>query len=145
MMFQTVYSVLVKIAWSTAWLFLWPDGRISRRAYACGCAVVVAVFIFVILSADPTTTPGIQTQNKIDQGPLALLLIATAWTTLALYIKRLHDCGISFFHSTLFMNLFCLVLFIPFLGVMLIWPGDDEQNKYGEPLSILMSIRNEVR
>jgi uncharacterized membrane protein YhaH (DUF805 family) len=145
MMFRTICSALAEMAWCLAWLFLWPDGRISRRAYAFGCMVVVAVFVFVLWSADPARTPGIQTQNKIDQGSLALLIACTAWTTFAIYIKRLHDCGISFFNSTLLIQLFSLALCIPLLGVMLFWPGDEEYNKYGEPFSILKSIRNEIR
>ncbi len=146
MMFRTIYNVLVEIAWSTAWLFLWPDGRISRRAYAFGCAVIIAVFVSVLWSADPKIIPGMQTQNKIDQGPLALLLTGTAWTTFALYIKRLHDCGIGFFASSdLWVFFGFSILAAPFLIILFFWPGEEEANKYGQATSILRKIRNEVR
>jgi uncharacterized membrane protein YhaH (DUF805 family) len=144
-MLRAWYNATTEIMFRTAWLFLWPDGRISRRAYACGCMVVVAIFVFVIWSADPTTTPGMQTQNKIDQGPLALMFVGTAWAIFALYAKRLHDCGFSFLDSTLFIGLIHLAILIPLLGVVFFWPGDEGDNKYGEPLSILKGIRNEFR
>jgi uncharacterized membrane protein YhaH (DUF805 family) len=148
-MFRMFCNVLSEIALCIAWLFLWPDGRISRRAYVLGCIFLTTVWVFVLWSAEPEPIKAMQTQNKIGKESLALLLMGTAWTFMALYAKRLHDCGLGVWSiltepwTTWVHVLRILEPIFPIL--MLFWPGDKTQNKYGDPTSILRGIRNEVR
>jgi uncharacterized membrane protein YhaH (DUF805 family) len=125
----------IKLLWSFY-------GRIGRRAYAGGLLLnlalaAAAIAAVIYLGKDqPRAQPG----GPLD--PLVAYIILPgfllfSWAKLALAAKRLHDLGKS--------GWICLVLFIPFLGLiavifLLFARGDDYDNAYGPARRVAVSL-----
>lgn len=109
------------------WLFLRPNGRISRAVYA------LASLLLIVIPAIPLYKALMALETGTDpQGWSALftvVFLATLWPNLALCAKRLHDMGRPALWSVLF--------FVPFLNtiafvLLCVLPGNPGPNAYGE-------------
>ena len=108
---------------------LTPKGRMNRAEFATvfclGFGILVALFAVVSL-VEP------QSRTWVD-GTLGLFIAAfVLWKYIAIVglVKRLHDMDTS--------GLFWLLLFVPFVGLLLYLvalfaPGSEKDNRYGSP------------
>jgi uncharacterized membrane protein YhaH (DUF805 family) len=103
--------------------FFRPQGRITRREYALGAGMIVAinaaVLAFLITSGDPA--PGLLLVIALLGIPLTVALFVVA-------AKRCHDIGLP--------ATFTLLLIVPFFGpfwllALALIPGTGGPNAYG--------------
>ncbi|MBA1142793.1 DUF805 domain-containing protein [Mesorhizobium neociceri] len=108
------------------WLFFKTSGRVSRAAYFLGQLLLAVIQLFPLyhFKLAPEGSP----ESEVWLSIFVVVVLATAWPTIVLNVKRLHDLGKS--------GLFVLVLFVPLVQLVAIlllyvYPGQPGPNLYG--------------
>ena len=109
------------------WLFFGVSGRIRRKTYMLSAVFFVAVYTYLVVQISQTPEDSVQF-GLWGLAFLAVLLVS-AWSSVALAVKRLHDLG--------FTGFVAIVMFIPmasflFFVVLCAFPGQKGANQYGE-------------
>ena len=108
-----------------AWLFLALRGRIGRQVYWMAQFFIIALdsaFLLQMLGAEEAS------YHELAAAITPFLLVITAYSTIAVSVKRLHDFDTSGF--------FALALIVPLLDMAFrIWagivPGTRGPNRFG--------------
>lgn len=108
-----------------AWVFLALRGRIGRRVYWMAQFFIIALdsaFLLQMLGGEEAS------YHELAVAVTPFLLVVTAYSTVAVSVKRLHD-----FDTT---GLFALALVVPLLDMAFrIWagivPGTSGPNRFG--------------
>ena len=108
------------------WFFLKTSGRVSRAAYFLGQLLVAVIQLFPLyhFKLVPEGSP----ESEVWFSIFVVVVLATAWSTIVLNVKRLHDLGKP--------GLFVLFLFVPVVQLVAIlllylYPGQPGPNLYG--------------
>ncbi len=109
------------------WLFFGVSGRIRRKTYMLSAVFFVAVYTYLVVQI--TRAPEDSVQVGLWGLALLAVLLVSAWSSVALAVKRLHDLG--------FTGFVAIVMFIPmvsflFFIVLCAFPGQNGANQYGE-------------
>lgn len=109
------------------WLFFGVSGRIRRKTYMLSAVFFVAVYTYLVIQI--TQAPEDSAQVGLWGLALLAVLLVSAWSSVALAVKRLHDLG--------FTGFVAIVMFIPmvsflFFVVLCAFPGQNGANQYGE-------------
>lgn len=108
------------------WLFFKTSGRVSRAAYLLGQLLLAVIQLLPLyrFKLVPEGSP----ESEVWFSIFVVVVLATAWPTIVLNVKRLHDLGKP--------GLFVLVLFVPVVQLVAIlllylYPGQPGPNRYG--------------
>ncbi len=109
------------------WLFFGVSGRIRRKTYMLSAVFFVAVYTYLVVQI--TRAPEDSAQVGLWGLAFLAVLLVSAWSSVALAVKRLHDMG--------FTGFVAIVMFIPmasflFFVVLCAFPGQKGANQYGE-------------
>lgn len=109
------------------WLFFGVSGRIRRKTYMLAAAFFVAVYTYLVVQI--VRTPEDSAQMGLWGLIFLAVLLVSAWSSVALAVKRLHDLGYSGFVA--------IAMFIPmvsflFFVALCAFPGQIGANQYGE-------------
>jgi uncharacterized membrane protein YhaH (DUF805 family) len=108
------------------WLFFGFSGRIRRGTYMLAALFFGAVFTYLVVQI--VRTP----EDSVEFGLWGLAffaaLLVSAWASVALAFKRLHDMG--------YPGYLAVLMFIPMASLLCVlalcfWPGEPGANKYG--------------
>ncbi len=109
------------------WLFLGFGGRVNRLAYVLAALLMGVILMFTFYRI------GIAPKDSSEQNAwlsvFFILGLLSAWSSVALAAKRLHDFGKP--------GIIALALLVPAVSVvaflvLCIVPGDEGSNEYGE-------------
>ena len=111
-----------------AWALFSLRGRMRRISFFLGSLLLGCVFWFVvaqIVYAGPGTD-----REALWGGVFILVAGVSCWCLIAMAVKRLHDMGLT--------GWLALILLLPgfwmfAMPVLALWPGMDDDNKYGPP------------
>ena len=114
--------------------FLVFDGRIGRLEYLLAAVLlpiaglVAALIIGLVIGLPLRWIAGDTIAAVFGWIPLVAWLVLAIWATLAAGIRRCHDLG--------FTGWLLLLSLVPLVGsllgiVLLVWPGEKGENKYG--------------
>jgi uncharacterized membrane protein YhaH (DUF805 family) len=108
------------------WLFFKTSGRVNRAAYFLGQLLLAVIQLFPVYRA--TLVPEGSADHDMWLSIFVVVILATAWSTIVLNIKRLHDLGKpGVFVLFLFVPLVQLVVFL----LLYVYPGQPGPNPYG--------------
>jgi uncharacterized membrane protein YhaH (DUF805 family) len=108
-------------------LFGWR-GRIGRQTYILGQLFMIALFSFIV--ARLMAVDGDESATVFWGLMMFALMGVSAWSMLALTVKRLHDLGQP--------GVLCVLLFVPTINaitvlVLMALPSSPKPNEHGPP------------
>ncbi|MCB1464515.1 MAG: DUF805 domain-containing protein [Nitratireductor sp.] len=113
---------------SVAWVLFSLRGRIARQSYILGISFMLSLFAVVVARILAVRGDEIATEFW----GLAFIVLGgvSAWSMIALTVKRLHDLGLP--------GALVLILFVPtvdliFAAVLMFLPSKQETNEHGPP------------
>ena len=138
-----------------AWFFLSLKGRISRQEFWLGYFLTLAVLVLVVPRLQawslalhrPASGPWYRNELAMALlSPRIAVFAAVAWPLTALYVKRLHDVGLSAWWLLPFVGALWLttatgadqknLLSAGLFGILGLAPGKRGDNRFGtDPIS----------
>jgi len=115
------------------WALFGLKGRIRRRTYALGVALLFA--IWWVLMAQIFAAPEGSNRLNLWFAALGIVMLVSAYCTYTLAHKRFHDLGYRGTTALLlivFQFIFPPFGWVPYLVLALV-PGQAEDNEYGPP------------
>jgi uncharacterized membrane protein YhaH (DUF805 family) len=109
------------------WLFFGLSGRIRRKTYILSAVFFVAIYTYLVIRI--YRVPEDTMEYSLWGLVLLAVLVVSAWSSIALSVKRLHDLG--------FTGFVAIAMFIPmvsflFFMVLCVFPGQEGPNRFGQ-------------